>query len=79
MSDTEWHWMETAERVCKEGWLIGEDERGDLYVPHYHSPFGIHYTRFRKRNPLHWLAYWNSWRKSEIVMLESVHAGGGPV
>jgi hypothetical protein len=64
------HWICYAERECYHGgWMIGENEHGDLFVPRRDQ--GVSWRRFNQWNPLHWLAYWNSKRRNELAWLES--------
>lgn len=67
------HWMETAERIQWDEeslWLVGEDDYGDLWVPYVPTDMRPYWDRFCRWNPLHWVCYWNSKRRNEIVWLE---------
>jgi hypothetical protein len=62
-------WIGDADRNLYEGgWLIGEDENGDLFVPRKQAD--APWRRFNERNPLHWLAYFNSRRRGIVAWLE---------
>jgi hypothetical protein len=63
------YWMANAEYigVCynTRQWLIGEDENADWWVIRHDDSW----IRFNRRNPLHWLCYWNSRRRNQVVFL----------
>lgn len=66
--NTKEHWMANAEYIYPprgRGWIIGEDERADLWVPLRHGLW----RRFKRYNPLHWLSYLHSRRRNQVVML----------
>lgn len=75
----DWMWTADAERVsdCAGIGLLGEADDGEFYVRRYQDPWvGIGWwRRFSPRNPLHWLAYWRSRRRNELVMLEVIPRG----
>jgi hypothetical protein len=79
------YWMADAEYLSVNDnvrWLIGEDENADWWVP-YPDGQGVfsvpaparaphtdwQWTRFNRWNPLHWLRYWNSRRRNQVVFL----------
>ncbi len=71
------HWMETAERVRwdeRTQWIVGEDERGELWVPYRAADVVSHieyrWGLFNRWNLLDWLRFWNSRRRNEVVWLE---------
>jgi hypothetical protein len=70
-------WMEDCDyryNLCTETnisrYILGQDEDGDIFVPLcWAHPEDI-YRPFNRWIPLHWLAYFNSWRRREIATLE---------
>lgn len=70
------YWMANAEYVnVNDGpsWLIGEDENAHWWVSYRDGrvPWRTEYlwARFNRYNPLHWLRYWNSKRRNQVVFL----------
>lgn len=55
------------------GWLVGEDENADLWVPYRRGDIVTRreygWVRFNRWNPLHWLRFWNSRRRNQVVFL----------
>lgn len=65
------HWTETADRVYDSRQvLLGEDDRGDLWVPSY-KRLNRWNKRLDLRRPTHWPAYLLSRLSRRIAFLES--------
>jgi len=63
-------WIADVERdLYRGGWLLGEDENGDLFVPGK-TP-DAPWRCFSERNPLHWLAYLHSRLRGVVAWLEA--------
>lgn len=54
----------------QDQWLLGEDQHADWWVPYAPSDMRPHWDRFNKWNPLHWVCYWNSRRRNQVVFLD---------
>lgn len=72
------HWTATADRVTDgDPRILGEDERGDLWVPR-HTQWARQWVnrepwwdrRFNPRNPLHWRFWARSRFTNRIAFLE---------
>lgn len=71
MSDE--HWLVTAESIYwddDDKWIVGEDNNGDLWVPCVPTDMRPYWERFSRWNPLHWLCYWNSRRRGQVIFLD---------
>lgn len=68
------HWTATAERVSDgDPRILGEDERGELWVPsRAHTSPQRWDRRLNLRNPLHWRFYLRSRRTNRIAFLEFI-------
>lgn len=67
------HWLARAERVTDgDPRLLGEDDRGDLYVLTRHGPDDEPWwgKRFNPWNPLHWRFWLRSRLTLRIAFLE---------
>jgi hypothetical protein len=64
------HWTATTERVSGGNPnILGEDERGDLWVPSL-TRSGWWDRRFNPKNPLHWRYWLRSRLTNRIAFLE---------
>lgn len=67
------YWMANAELIYwneQDRWLLGEDQHADWWVPFVPSDIRPYWDRFNKWNPLHWVCYWNSRRRKQVVFLD---------
>jgi hypothetical protein len=55
-------------------YILGMDADGDLFVPLAFAHPDELYRPFNRWIPLHWLAYFNSWRRRELATLEQTVA-----
>lgn len=77
-------WMENCDftyNICQHEtggrpsrYILGQDHDGDLFVPLNFCHPDEFYRPFNRWIPLHWLAYFNSWRRREIANLEQAAA-----
>lgn len=61
------HWRTTAEMDVSDPKLLGEDDRGDLWVPTRRGWWGV---RFNPHNPRHWRYWLRSRLKGRLAMIE---------
>lgn len=71
------YWMADADYITGDvgGWIIGEDENADWWVPYRRADIVTRdeygWVRFNRWNPTHWLRYWNSRRRNQVAFLSS--------